>query len=106
MMQPVARCRAARVSVGSTARTPTAAIEAAAIHRAVTDPDAMPAETSATQKVIGGSSLDDEVAWLRRVAERLRAHRRPALRDVHAEVFVVTSAEATTTPQQADVPAR
>jgi hypothetical protein len=45
-----------------------AAVEAAAIHRAVTEPCAVPTELSATQEVIGGSSLDEEVAWLRRVA--------------------------------------
>lgn len=46
-----------------------AVIEAAAIHRAVTDPHASPAELPADVEVIGGSSLDDEVDWLSRVAD-------------------------------------
>ena len=46
-----------------------AAIEAAAICRAVRSPNAVPADPPANVEVIGGSNLDDEVAWLSRVAE-------------------------------------
>jgi len=45
-----------------------AVIEAAAIHRALSNPDAVPADPPANVEVIGGSNLDDEVAWLSRVA--------------------------------------
>ena len=45
-----------------------AVIEAAAIHRAVSNTDAVLADPSANLEVIGGSNLDDEVAWLSRVA--------------------------------------
>jgi hypothetical protein len=61
----VARCARAR---GLDDADVEAVIEAAAIHRAVINPDAVPADLPANVEVIGGSSLDDEVAWLSRVA--------------------------------------
>ena len=50
-----------------------AAIEAAAIHRGITETRSVSEDDRVNAEVTGGSSLDDEVAWLRRVA-RSYAH--------------------------------
>jgi hypothetical protein len=62
----VIRCARRR---GLDAAGVVAAVEAAAIHRGVTEGGAAGDGVSVNAEVIGGSSLDDEVAWLRRVAK-------------------------------------